>query len=62
MADKKGIVDISALSTPPEKHELATDRYFAKLGKDIVFTQTSHKDFSLKPLCLLHFLRIKIDN
>ena len=37
MTDKKGIVDISALTTPPEKHELATAKYFAEKGKDIVF-------------------------
>ena len=37
MSERKGIIDISALSTPPEKHELTTAKYFAELGKDIVF-------------------------
>lgn len=34
---KKGIIDISNLHNPPEKHELATARYFANMGKNIVF-------------------------
>ena len=32
-----GIIDISQLNTPPEKHELETAKYFSKLGKDVVF-------------------------
>ena len=39
MADKKGIVDISGLSSPPEKHELEVANYFAGLGKDIKFIE-----------------------
>ena len=38
---KKGIVDISELDTPPEKHELSAARYFADHGKDIVFIRPS---------------------
>ena len=38
----KGKIDISALNTPPEKHELATARYFAALGKNIVFITPSN--------------------
>lgn len=37
MGEKVGIIDISTLSIPPEKHELATARFFAELGKDISF-------------------------
>ncbi len=36
-----GIIDISALLTPPEKHELLTAQYFANLGKDVVFLRPS---------------------
>ena len=32
-----GIIDISKLNTPPEKHELETAKYFAKRGHDVVF-------------------------
>ena len=32
-----GTIDISELNTPPEKHELATAKFFANLGKDIKF-------------------------
>ena len=32
-----GIIDISQLNTPPEKHELATAKFFAERGKDIIF-------------------------
>jgi hypothetical protein len=38
---KKGTVDISELDTPPEKHELSAARYFANLGKDIIFIKPS---------------------
>ena len=34
---KIGKIDISELNNPPEKHEQATARFFAKLGKDIKF-------------------------
>ena len=36
-----GKIDISQLNTPPEKHEFATARYFAEMGKDIVFLKPS---------------------
>ena len=34
---KIGKIDISALNTPPEKHEYETARYFAKRGLGITF-------------------------
>ena len=37
-----GTIDISNLNNPPEKHELATARYFAALGKNIVFIAPSN--------------------
>lgn len=33
----KGKIDISNLDYPPEKHEFETAKYFANMGKDIVF-------------------------
>ena len=36
-----GVVNISGLDTPPEKHELATANYFAELGKDVTFLKPS---------------------
>ena len=36
-----GKIDISALNTPPEKNELETAKYFASMGKDIVFIKPS---------------------
>lgn len=39
--DKKGMVDYSNLSSPPEKHENATARYFADRGKDVIFLRPS---------------------
>ena len=39
---KTGKIDISALNIPPAKHELATAKIFSKLGKDIVFIQSSN--------------------
>ena len=32
-----GKIDISELSTPPEKHELTTARFFSEMGKDVTF-------------------------
>ena len=37
-----GAIDISQLNTPPEKHELATARYFSDRGKDVVFIKPSN--------------------
>ena len=36
-----GHIDISALNTPPEKHEYETAKYFARRYKDIVFIKPS---------------------
>ncbi len=38
----KGKIDISRLSTPPQKHEFETAKYFADMGKDIIFIQPSN--------------------
>ena len=38
---RKGRIDISQLNTPPEKHEFETAKYFAELGKEIVFIKPS---------------------
>ena len=37
----KGKIDISYLDYPPEKHEFETAKYFADMGKDIVFHRPS---------------------
>lgn len=37
----KGRIDISALSTPPEKHEFEMAKFFAELGKNITFIEPS---------------------
>ena len=41
MAVKTGKIDISQLNTPPEKHEFDTAKFFADMGKDIVFLKPS---------------------
>ena len=41
MANMNGKIDISQRTTPPEKHELNTARYFAAMGKDIIFLEPS---------------------
>ncbi len=41
MDTKIGNIDISQLDVPPEKHEFDTAKYFAGLGKDIVFLKPS---------------------
>ncbi|MBO7453682.1 MAG: hypothetical protein J6U54_25400 [Clostridiales bacterium] len=38
---KRGKIDISDLDFPPEKHEFDTAKYFADLGKDVVFIKPS---------------------
>lgn len=38
----KGKIDISNLDYPPEKHEFETAKYFANMGKDIVFLKPSN--------------------
>ena len=44
-----GTIDISKLKTPPEKHELATAKYFAALGKDVVFLPPSNIKEAYRP-------------
>ena len=39
---KKGIIDISKLNTPPEKHEFEAAKFFADRGLDVVFIPTSN--------------------
>ena len=41
MASMSGIVDVSQLNTPPEKHELDTAKFFSAMGKDVVFIKPS---------------------
>ena len=36
-----GRIDISQLNTPPDKSEFAVAKYFAELGKDIIFIPPS---------------------
>lgn len=38
---KQGHIDISSLNTPPEQAEFETAKFFADLGKDIVFIRPS---------------------
>ena len=42
MGNKIGVIDISRLNNPPEKHELATAKYFSEMGKDITFIEPSN--------------------
>ncbi len=37
-----GNIDISQLDVPPEKHEFETAKFFAAMGKDIVFLKPSN--------------------
>lgn len=39
---KKGIIDTSALSTLPEKHEYKTAKFFADYGHDVRFIKPSN--------------------
>lgn len=39
----KGYIDIRELNTPPEKHELATAKFFANKGKNIRFIKPSNR-------------------
>ena len=39
---KYGIIDISELNTPPEKHEYETAKYFAARGMDVFFIKPSN--------------------
>ena len=51
---KRGIVDISNLLTPPEKHELATANYFADMGKDVTFILPSNIPDNHRPDFLMN--------
>ncbi len=53
MAGKTGIIDISTLTTPPEKHELMTAKYFAETGKDIIFICPSSIPEAYRPDILM---------
>lgn len=44
-----GKIDISHLKVPPEKHELATARFFAERGHDIVFIPPNNSPKMLTP-------------
>lgn len=42
MKSRVGVIDISDLKIPPEKHELMTARVFAEMGKNIKFIKPSN--------------------
>ena len=44
-----GKIDISELSTPPEKHELTTARFFSEMGKDVTFIRPSNVPDNHRP-------------
>ena len=46
---KTGTIDISQLNNPPDKDELATAKYFAAQGKDIVFIRPSNIKGNFRP-------------
>ena len=39
---ERAMIDISELSTPPEKHELNTAHFFSEMGKEIKFIRPSN--------------------
>jgi hypothetical protein len=45
----KGYIDISKLSTPPEKAEFETAKYFSELGKDIDFIRPNATPYQHSP-------------
>jgi len=49
----QGIIDISQLQVPPAKHELATARYFADKGKNVVFIKPSNIPDNHRPDILM---------
>lgn len=57
---QKGQIDISKLSSPPEKAEFETALYFAELGKDIVFIPTSLIPNQLRPDILMEGIEWEI--
>ena len=46
---KTGTIDISQLNKPPQEEEFATAKYFASLGKDIVFIRPSNIKGNFRP-------------
>ena len=46
---KTGTIDISQLNTPPEKAEFNTAKYFAELGKNVVFIRPSNIKENFRP-------------
>ena len=56
----KGKIDISNLDYPPEKHEFETAKYFANMGKDIVFLKPSIIKGEHTPDILFDLRRIKL--
>ncbi len=50
---KIGTIDISRLDTPPEKHEFETAKYFAAMGKDIIFLKPSNNPETYTPDILM---------
>ena len=50
---EKGIIDISQLTTPPEKHELNTAKFFSEMGKNIVFIRPSNIPSVYRPDILM---------
>ena len=49
MKKEIGTIDISHVSTPPDKHELETAKYFATLGKNIEFIERSNIPENYRP-------------
>ena len=45
----RGTIDISQLNTPPGKEEFGTAKYFADMGKDIVFIRPSNIEGNFRP-------------
>jgi len=48
-----GKIDISQLDVPPEKHEFETAKYFAAMGKDIIFLKPSNSPNTHTPDILM---------
>ena len=48
-----GTIDISRLDTPPEKHEFETAKFFAAMGKNIIFLKPSNNPETYTPDILM---------
>ena len=57
-----GIIDISQLNTPPEKHELETAKFFSDMGKDIVFLRPSSIPNTYTPDILMDGIEWEMKN